>query len=473
MDYKAILTGVLASNRMGVLIYDKNCRIRFHLEPHTNIFAVKDSEEILGKKLQDLFTKPKDDFDPVQASLTDEGIFENQVRKFVDFRGNEKQAIFTTLPYYQDGKLAGVVELFGELFTYLNYRERLILDTDSTAYQKNMRKSYRSNGTIYCLDDFLTATPEITSLINNARRIADSSSPVMIYGETGTGKEILAQGIHNASEKRRQETFITQNCAAIPENLFESLLFGTSAGGFTGAKNNPGLFELADRGTLYLDEINSLDLPLQAKVLRVLEDGIIRRIGGQNTINVDVRVIAATNENPYTAIEQGKLRRDLFYRLSAINFYIPPLAERKDDIDLLVDNFISDYNDVLDKKVKGLSANARQALHKHSWPGNVRELKNTIEQIMNYIDRDTILLSDLPQNNYGFYPAAEKNKQVQPLKSPYLQDAVKDYEKDIIKEALLQANGSCSKAAKILKMSRHTLYYKIKKHNITVNSSVQ
>ena len=217
-------------------------------------------------------------------------------------------------------------------------------------------------------------------------------SNIIMVGETGTGKELLSQAIHYNSS-RKDKAFLAINCATLPESLFEAILFGTEKGGFTGAENKIGLFEQANGGTLLLDEINSLPTELQAKLLRVLQEKIIRRIGGTKDIPVDVRIISTTNENPKEIIKSGKMRLDLYYRLNLIFLELPPLRERKDDILLLSKKFLTRYNKKLNKDVKGLTKEVEKIFTEYLWPGNIRELENVIQSSMILTD-ETYLTKD-------------------------------------------------------------------------------
>ena len=232
--------------------------------------------------------------------------------------------------------------------------------------------------------------------------LAKSPSPILIYGETGTGKELIVQAIHGASPQRRAP-LIAQNCAAIPEALLEGILFGTVKGGFTGAIDRPGLFELANGGVLFLDEINSMSLPLQAKLLRVLQENKVRRVGGQTEIPIDLHLITATNLHPSKLLNSGDLRLDLYYRINVMFLEIPPLRRRREDIPLLVDSFISHYNKVFSKQVVATDKDSMDFFLQYEWPGNIRELKNMIERAMNLVDGELIHLDDLKPGK--FFPA--------------------------------------------------------------------
>ena len=242
--------------------------------------------------------------------------------------------------------------------------------------------------------------------------VAGCNLPVMIYGETGTGKEVFAQAIHNSSSRMKQP-FIAQNCAAIPDTLLESLLFGTAKGAFTDAIERKGLFELADGGTLFLDEINSMPLHLQAKLLRVLQDGNFRSLGSKEVKHVDVKIIAATNVSPLRAIEDGKLREDIYYRLSMMSISIPPLRKRRKDIASFVKYYISKYNEVFNKQVEFVSRDLLKAFVEYDWPGNVRELEKMVVYGMSMISSNcnTLCFKDVEDQ---FHPCEENNASAQP-----------------------------------------------------------
>lgn len=270
----------------------------------------------------------------------------------------------------------------------------------------------------------------------------------MIYGETGTGKELLVQSIHNASP-RKSEAFIAQNCAAIPSSLLESILFGTAKGSYTGAVDRPGLFELADGGTLFLDEINSMPLDIQAKLLRVLENGVIRRIGGTKEHGVNVRIIAAMNEPADVCLREKTLRSDLYYRLNVINLQIPPLRDRKGDLPLLTDHFIQKYNFLFGKLVTKVDEEVKVRFNQYDWPGNVRELEHAIESAMNIMDGDSITVEHIPMHIAGDTPAPERTK---PISLQPLRQALIDTEENLIRQALAETEGNIQKAAKLLEI---------------------
>ena len=318
----------------------------------------------------------------------------------------------------------------------------------------------------YTFKDIIGSNKKMTQAIEIAKSAASSPSSVLIYGETGTGKELFAQSIHNGGN-RRNKPFIAQNCAAIPETLLEGILFGTEKGGFTGAVEREGIFEQANEGTLLLDEINSMSLGLQAKLLRVLQEGYIRRIGGIKDIPVDVKIIATTNEEPLESIKNGTLRKDLYYRLNVVYINIPPLKERKDDILTLVNHFITKYNYILGRDIAGIDGEVLESFYNYSWPGNVRELENFIESAMNYApihrrylqNEDFISCSNIFSNNI----IIKNNSSIIDTSLP---NYLEEIEKGIIIKTLKANDNNISKTARKLGIKRQTLQHKIKKYSL-------
>lgn len=475
MDKSFFINSILEYVEVNILAVDSNFKITQIKGPTIDLTGIVNAEEVIGKNLFDVFPKLKKEESTIYHVLTTGKIVNSCFQTFINAKGKKTVALISaTLPYYENGELKGALELFGKTHDFINFIERLA-EFNPNNKEKNNDTMHYDNGTIYCLDDVISKSFEMETLKNTVIKIADSISPVLIYGETGTGKEVLAQGIHNASIMRSIKPFIAQNCAAIPTGLLESLLFGTTSGSFTGAKDNPGLFELADGGTLYLDELNSMDIVLQAKILRVLQDGVIRRVGSKKTKKVDVRIIASTNVDPLKAVENNQLRKDLFYRLNVFYLKIPPLKERKVDIPLLILEFMNLYNKILDKKVNDISEESLNILMNYDWPGNIRELKNVIEQIMNYIEGDKIGINDLPK--YIIETKRNKNK-INVLKNTVVEEnndndiidlkkTIGEFEKLIIIDTLNKTNSNYAEAARKLNLPRHTLYSKLKKYNLT------
>ena len=311
----------------------------------------------------------------------------------------------------------------------------------------------------------VAASPAMKQVLRFARRVAESEvSTILLEGESGTGKDVFAQFIHHVG-RRREGPFVPLNCAAIPETLLESELFGYEKGAFTDARSpKAGIFEIATGGTIFLDEIGEMPIVLQAKLLRVLEEQNFRRLGGVRDIQVDLRVIAATNRKLTDAIEQGKFRLDLYYRLNVIQVVLPPLRERREDIIPLAENFIRHYNAKFKRNVQGVSHAAAAALLTHSWPGNVRELRNVIERAMVLEESEWIQISNLQiAREEGQAPLRELAVQSSEPSSDF---SLEEAEKSLLRKALEKAGGNQTRAAVMLGITRDTLRYKMKKFDL-------
>ncbi len=304
--------------------------------------------------------------------------------------------------------------------------------------------------------DFIVgACSKIEELLTQISIVAQNDVPVIIYGESGTGKELVARAIHYTG-KRADKPFVVENCGAIPENLIENELFGHVKGTYTDARtDHKGLFEEAHDGTLFLDEIGELPLPLQVKFLRVLQDGEFKRIGSTRGIKVDVRVIAATNKDLIQAISEKSFREDLFYRLNVIPIHLPPLRERKEDIPLLINHFLTDFNKELGKIVEGFSPAAIQKMMTYQWPGNIRELKNKVKQAMVLTRNNVITAEDL------FFHVPVSSNKFQSFK-----EAKREFEKEYISQVLRICQGNISQAARLAKKDRKDFYDVMKKYGI-------
>ena len=330
--------------------------------------------------------------------------------------------------------------------------------------------------------EIVSSSPKMTELMNFVRKVASSeATTILIQGESGTGKDLIAKAIHYEST-RQERPFVAINCSAIPETLMEAELFGHEKGAFTDAKQmKKGLFEMADGGTLFLDEIGELSPLLQAKLLRVLEDQVIRRVGGVRDMQVNVRVIAASNRDLEKAVREGHFRQDLYYRLAIIAIFIPALRERKEDILPLVSFFIERYNQRFRKSVRGITDETRRLLQQHNWPGNVRELKNSIERAMILEDEPLLRPVYLPfavsETNAGLTAfertAAHDNGQalsngrfLPRLYIPEGGTSLEEVERAMVELAMKQANNKQTHAAKLLDISRDALRYKLKKFGL-------
>ncbi|MGF7059842.1 sigma-54 interaction domain-containing protein [Brassicibacter mesophilus] len=313
----------------------------------------------------------------------------------------------------------------------------------------------------YNFSDIIGNSNEIKRAKEVCKIAAQSSSNVLIFGETGTGKEVFSQSIHNASD-RFSKPFVAINCAAIPQNLMESNFFGYEEGAFTGAKKGgaPGVFEQANGGTLFLDEISEMHLDLQSKILRVLQEREVTRIGSSKTVKLDIRVISASNKDLEALVKEGKFRQDLYYRLNVLDVHLPPLRYIKEDIPLMVNDTIKNMNMIFGKFVEGIDEEAMSIIVSYNWPGNVRELINCIEKTFNVIGNDKIIkVEHLPRKLKEGYSSQEVNENG-------LDDMLKDYEKEIIEKALKINNGIKTKTSEYLKISTTSLWRKIKQYGI-------
>jgi DNA-binding NtrC family response regulator len=317
----------------------------------------------------------------------------------------------------------------------------------------------------YQIDQIVGESPKMMELRQLIRSVAPTDATVLILGESGTGKELIAGALHSLSQ-RRQNNYIRINCAAIPETLLESELFGHERGSFTGAiKQKLGRVEEAHGGTIFMDEIGDMSRPLQAKLLRFLEDGSFTRVGGNDELHVDVRLIAATNRDIIEAISQNNFREDLFHRLNVFKFQPPPLRERGNDIMLLAEDFLRHFNATMNKHVRGVSAPARQKLMSYHWPGNVRELRNALER--------AVILEETPEIQPGSLPDFQLEGRLRKSEGTFMSSnesldvQMADFERQVIINALEQNHYNISKTAEQLKISRHALRYRMQRLNIT------
>lgn len=314
----------------------------------------------------------------------------------------------------------------------------------------------------YKLQSFISNSPKMEEALSMAVRAADSKATILITGESGTGKEVLAKSIHYISS-RKNKPFIAVNIPALPETLLESELFGHEKGAFTGAeKSKKGRFELADKGTIFLDEIGDIPTNLQVKLLRVLQEQQIEKLGYTEAINVDVRIIAATHQNLEEKIQNGSFREDLYYRLNIVTIHIPPLRERKEDIVPLVEHFVEKYSKENKKQNLELSKEAVGLLMKYSFPGNVRELENIIERSVVLSRNNVITVEDLPKVVKGFKAEVD----IKEMKKGNMVDQVENLEKKLIYDALKEANGNQSLAGRMLGITERNLRYKMQKYGI-------
>ncbi len=433
----------------GLMIVDEKGIIKYNKQFASSIFNF-DEKKSIGKTPMEVWTNLTEETSTCYKALKYGETTINKVQRLKFNTGEEFLVLDNTFPILENGKIIGAVST-----------SKFINDISgkNTIDLSNMTSTYTND--LYNLNDIIGNSKEIQILKHKIHKVSRTNSSVLIYGETGTGKELVAQSIHSHSP-RKEGCFISQNCAAIPHTLLESIFFGTKKGSYTGAEDKPGIFELANGGTIFLDEINSMDLNMQAKLLRAIEEKKVTRIGGTESKKIDVRIIAAMNETPQNCIMENKIREDLFYRLSSIQIKVPPLRDRISDIVDLTNHFINLYNKEMKVNIKGVSDDVLKVFNDYHWPGNVREFKNVIESAFNFASSNIIRVEDLPESIF------EKTKKVteSPLYEGHsLVEAIENYEKNFIIQNSKDVK-TLSELADKLKISRQTLNYKIKKYNL-------
>ncbi|MBV4431426.1 MAG: sigma-54-dependent Fis family transcriptional regulator [Clostridium tyrobutyricum] len=441
-----------ASHELICFVDDR--RIISYINPaYEKHYKVK-SEDIVGKDLIDISPNG------IRIKVFNS---KNTIKDMVYHKDN-KTIVSTVAPIFADGKFKGVISISrtaDELKDLLNkLRES---EEKLNFYKEELNRHNKISGSF---DSIIGYSSSLKECLIIAEKASKSTSTVLIRGESGTGKELIAKAIHNNSN-RKNEPFVRINCAAIPENLFESELFGYEKGAFTGAlKSKPGKFTLANKGTIFLDEIGDMPVSMQVKLLRVLQEREFESVGGLTTHKVDVRIIAATNKNLEEMLKTNKFREDLYYRLNVINILLPPLRNRKEDINLLVEHFIKKLNKRLNKNIQGIGKNLLSYLQEYRWPGNIRELENIVERAMNMCDGNIIKSKDLP-----FYIKSENSEQESLIN---LKDGnlatIQEYEKEIITKAM-EKYKSYNKTGKILGLTHRTISLKCKKYGINVSDT--
>lgn len=459
-----IFQRILDEIDVGVHVVNEEGRTTFYNKKMAQIEGM-DYEDVLDKNLLDVFSFNQDEDSTLLQALKNGSKIKNAKQTYFNNKGQEITTINNTFPIMENGEQIGAMEIA----------------RDVTKLEKLIRENMNKRGdTRYTFDSIIGSSDEINEVIEASKRATRTSSSVLIIGETGTGKELFAQSIHNGSS-RSSKPFISQNCAALPDSLIEGLLFGTKKGAFTGSIERPGLFEQANGGTLLLDEINSLNPSLQAKLLRVLQEKTVRRVGDTKDRTVDVRIIATINEDPIDAISEDRLRKDLYYRLSVVSLFIPPLRKRRKDIRDLAQFFIEKYNQLFGMNVAEIDEEVMSKFEQYDWPGNVRELEHIIEGAMNLIDQEeTISYVHLPlhfrnkpqfkeePNETGHLEdlLIQKNKPIKSLEQ-YIQEAETYY----LKKVLKHHGNNITQAAKSLCMSRQNLQYRLRKYGVRKENS--
>jgi arginine utilization regulatory protein len=471
----------------GVIIVDRSGTIIYY-NPSIAEIDELDADYVLGKKVVDVYELSEDRSVIMQCLKTEEPIVDRSLL-YRTRRGKVANTIHTVFPLFKRGRLEGAICLV---------REYNVLEETISAISIPRPKRQLPNDTRFDFDAIVGSNIDFLRAVNTAKMAAATPSPVMLYGETGTGKELFAQAIHNHSG-RKSSRYTAVNCAAIPENLLEGLLFGTTSGAFTGARNKLGLFERSSGGTIFLDELNSMGTGLQAKILRVIQERKVRRLGSLRESEIDMKIISSVNQEPHVAIAENNLRPDLFYRLGVVFIPIPPLRERKEDIVLLARHFLAKHSQALNRKVSDISSDVLALFNDYDWPGNVRELEHVIEGAINLVVSSRTIerrhlqshlttwrrlrgqpdavqppLAGLPPQGYGGHGQRHERS---PVSSPgdfqrspdggkSLLATQAEQEKAVVADALALHSGNITRAAKSIGISRQLFNYKMKKYRI-------
>ena len=431
----------------GAIIFDGDAVAVYYYNNRPDINDMTE-EDVVGRHISEIYPDLDLKKSSIMEALTKGVPTANMLQTWTTVKGQTVKSINTTVPIFEEGQVIGAAEVS----RYVTGKDDMI-----NIYVTPVVSS--ENRPMYVLDDIKSQWSGMENIKTIISKVSRTDSSVLIYGKTGTGKELVAEAIHTEG-KRRNKRFVAQNCAAIPASLLESIIFGTVRGGFTGAEDRTGLMEVCNGGTLFLDEINSMDINLQAKLLKAIEEQMITRVGGIDPIPVDVKIIAASNEDPWEMIKCGRLREDLYYRLKVVQIDLPPLRERKGDIEFLTGYFIKKYNKIFEKNIQGLSNEVRLFFEEYSWPGNIRELQNTIEGCFNFASGPLLKMEDI-----SWYKESCIMTGPEPELTGTLKETVKQYEKHLI-EREIEACRDLQQVADRLGISRQNLNNKIKEYSL-------
>lgn len=460
--FKENIEDILDNIEEAIHIVDSSGKIVYYNRLAAELDNIN-PEDALGRHILEIYPSLTEETSTILKTIKSGKPILNYQQAFKNYKGGLIITINSTIPIISRKRVIGALEVSRDITVVKELSEKIVDLQAELLKDVKAEKSYDGNKAFFNFADIIGTSEIMLKLKKDALSVSASPSPIMVYGETGTGKELLVHAIHNASP-RRDKPFIAQNCAALPETLLESILFGTVKGSFTGAETRPGLFEIANGGTLFLDEINSMSLQLQAKLLRVIQDGNVRRVGDTRIIHVDVRIVTAINIDPRQALQDKTLRDDLFYRLSVISLKIPALKDKRGDIHLLTEHFVRKYNKRLHKSVRHVSDDVEKFFMEYAWPGNVRELEHAIEGAMNIADGDTIDSKCLPYYLGEIFRKSEVTQENHEVKS--LKETLDNLERGLIEKALKKSEGNVTRAAEVLDIPRQTLQYKISKYNI-------
>lgn len=454
----------------GIQIYDKNAKAIFFNKSTRKISGIPNDVNVEGRHLLDLYDLDESISTTLTALSTQSPVI-NRVDHFKASNGNLMATVNTAFPILRGKELMGAVSFdMDESLVKASSRRMEEVQRALDAYDAGQHEVRLS---CYTFEHIIGHGQKLTEAVNLAKKMAPQNCNILLVGETGTGKEIYAQSIHRAS-RRSSKKFVALNCAAIPESLIESLLFGTQKGSFTGSEDRLGYFEQANGGTLFLDELNSMSLSMQSKLLRVIQENTFRRVGGQKDLHTDVRFIASCNEDPFQAISENRLRQDLFYRLSTVMIELPPLREHLEDLSELIEYHLGACAYQYVNPIGQIAPEVMELFRKYQWPGNVRELFHVLDYALNVADSDTLKSEHLP--SYLLKQAKQKETVQGVESSPKslellnqtLQYTMDNYEKNVLMTVLEHYGYNITKTADSLGLRRQSLQYRIKKYGIII-----
>ncbi|MEX0974182.1 MAG: sigma 54-interacting transcriptional regulator [Bacillota bacterium] len=463
MDVLRSLISVLEAVDQGIHVVDESGVTVVYNRAASEMDGLSESE-VVGRRLLEVFPSLDQDSSTLIRVLRTGVPQSVKQQTFTNYKGKKITTVNFTNPVTFDGKVVGACEISTDITRVKEMAERIV-DLQRKLKDKDSRPGAAAQRRLYRVDDIVGESTPMKEVKARALQVARGGASVMVWGETGTGKELLVQAIHSASSRGRGP-FVPQNSAALPESLLEGLVFGTVRGGFTGSLDRPGLLEIASGGTLYLDEIDSMPLGLQAKLLRVIQDKQVRRLGDTKERPVDVRIVASTSMKPSEAVKAGLLRADLYYRLSVVEIGLPPLRERREDIPLLCDHFLQKHAGA--GAARSVSPQVMASFLAYEWPGNVREMEHAIEGSLTLARGPVVGVDDLPGAVRGILATASMFRQESRTSSdrlPHagrrLKDSLRDRERDAIELALLEGR-SVAGASRVLGIPRQTLQYRMK-----------
>jgi len=466
----------------GIIIVDKKGNVVYYNPWQAKLDQLDDPDTIMGKPVDKKGMITRQTSVLRQVLQTGNPVL-NFEQHYMNFKNQYRKVHGCAHPIYHGAQLVGAMGIYRHAQAHLKVLNTI--RTPETHQAHPPKNAKKGEDDLFCFTDILGEDIHFLNEISKAKIAANGDLPVLICGETGTGKELVAQSIHRASQFSKG-LFVAVNCAAIPENLFESTLFGTRKNAFTGAVDKKGLMALAHKGTLFLDELNAMPFIHQSKLLRAIETGKIRPVGALEEVSIQVRLLSSCNADPGLAIKTGKMRSDLFYRLAGFVIQLPRLNQRKEDIILLAKAFMERANLRMGRMISGISVKMLQVLMGYDWPGNVRQLKHYIESNMGLLSPlDTMLTHHFLPDHFNFFSETFHGQNIDDMSAsakfteaslgdastekrnaPSVFREIREQEEKDMIFALKQCNGNITKASQYLKISRRTFYYKMKKHGI-------